>query len=154
MVDHHVDRRQVEAQQWVQPSLTNRSSGLSSPSPSIQINPPCTAALPCTARSSKTKTPQKHTPYTLHHNTGMTRPGGHSEGPNTRSLPELGRETPPRQWYCVSRRGRVGRRQALPCRNTKTTQRQTTPLQISKTNTNTPQSHQRGVEQPGSSSGS
>ena len=40
------------------------------------------------------------------------RPGGHSEGQNTRSHPELGRENPQRQWYCALRRGRVGRRQA------------------------------------------
>jgi hypothetical protein len=40
-------------------------------------------------------------------------PGGHSEGPNTRSHPELGRENPQRRWYCVLRRGRAGRRQAL-----------------------------------------
>ena len=40
-------------------------------------------------------------------------PGGHSEGPNTRSHPELGRENPQRRWYCVSRRGRAGRRQAV-----------------------------------------
>ena len=40
------------------------------------------------------------------------RPGGHGEGPNTRSHPELGRENPLRQWYCTSRCGRVGRRQA------------------------------------------
>lgn len=40
---------------------------------------------------------------------GLCRPGGHSEGPSTRSHPELGRETPQRQWYCVSRHGRVGR---------------------------------------------
>ena len=39
------------------------------------------------------------------------RPGGHGEGPNTRSHPELGRESPQRRWYCVPRRGRVGRRQ-------------------------------------------
>ena len=32
----------------------------------------------------------------------------------TRSHPELDRETPQRRWYCVSRRGRVGRRPALP----------------------------------------
>src|SRR5438034_126128 len=38
--------------------------------------------------------------------------GGHSEGQNTRSHPELGRENPQRQWYCALRRGRVGRRQA------------------------------------------
>ena len=40
-------------------------------------------------------------------------PGGHSEGLNTRSHPELGSETPPRRWYCVLRRGRVGRRQSF-----------------------------------------
>src|SRR5207302_9857437 len=40
------------------------------------------------------------------------RPGGHSEGQNTRSHPELGRENPQRQWYCALRRGRVGPRQA------------------------------------------
>ena len=39
----------------------------------------------------------------------LDRPGGHSEGQNTRSHPELGRENPQRRWYCVSRRGRVGR---------------------------------------------
>ena len=42
----------------------------------------------------------------------LGRPGGHSEGPNTRSHPELGRENPLRRWYCTSRCGRVGRRQA------------------------------------------
>ena len=41
------------------------------------------------------------------------RPGGYGEGPNTRSHPELGREIPQRQWYCVLRRGRVGRRQVF-----------------------------------------
>ena len=40
------------------------------------------------------------------------RPGGHSEGPSTRSHPELGRENPQRQWYCTPRCGRVGRCQA------------------------------------------
>ena len=34
------------------------------------------------------------------------------QGDKTRSHPELGRQTPPRQWYFVSRHGRVGRRQA------------------------------------------
>src|SRR5215472_18560901 len=43
---------------------------------------------------------------------GPARPGGHSEGPNTRSHPELGRENPQRPWYCRSSGGRVGRRQA------------------------------------------
>ncbi len=34
-------------------------------------------------------------------------------GDRTRSHPELGRENPQRPWYCVSRRGRVGRRQVF-----------------------------------------
>ena len=34
------------------------------------------------------------------------------QGDQTRSHPELGRQTPSRQWYSVSRHGRVGRRQA------------------------------------------
>jgi hypothetical protein len=39
--------------------------------------------------------------------------GGHSGGPSTRSHPELGRETRPRQWYFGLSRGRVGRRQVF-----------------------------------------
>ena len=41
-------------------------------------------------------------------------------GVYTRSHPELGRENPQRRWYCVSRRGRVGRRPALPAESTHT----------------------------------
>ena len=41
----------------------------------------------------------------------LSRAGGHNGGINTRSLPELGRESPSCPWYCVLRRGRVGRRQ-------------------------------------------
>lgn len=43
----------------------------------------------------------------------LGRPGGYGEGSNTRSHPELGRENPQRRWYCVLRRGRVGRRQVF-----------------------------------------
>ncbi len=39
------------------------------------------------------------------------------QGGQTRSHPELGRQTPQRQWYYVSRPGRVGRRQACEGRN-------------------------------------
>ena len=34
------------------------------------------------------------------------------QGDKTRSHPDLGRQTPSRRWYSVSRHGRVGRRQA------------------------------------------
>src|SRR3546814_1962009 len=43
-------------------------------------------------------------------------PGGYGEGSNTRSHPELGRENPQRRWYCVLRRGGVGRRQVFQAR--------------------------------------
>src|SRR3546814_7679756 len=46
----------------------------------------------------------------------LGRPGGYGEGSNTRSHPELGRENPQRRWYCVLRRGRVGRRQVFQAR--------------------------------------
>ena len=64
--------------------------------------------------SRRAHTPQDQTlPACLtSHDRGLARPGGHSEGPNTRSHPELGRENPQRPWYCRSSGGRVGRRQA------------------------------------------
>jgi hypothetical protein len=37
-------------------------------------------------------------------------------GVHTRSHPELGRENPQRRWYCVLRRGRVGRCQTFQTR--------------------------------------
>jgi hypothetical protein len=42
----------------------------------------------------------------------LCRPGGLRRSDQTRSHPELGRQTLQRQWYYVSRPGRVGRRQA------------------------------------------
>ena len=56
-----------------------------------------------------TKTPA---PRLCGHRCRRDKPGGHSEGPSTRSHPELGRENPQRRWYCRSSGGRVGRRQA------------------------------------------
>ena len=35
---------------------------------------------------------------------GPGQPGGHGEGPSTRSHPELGRENPQRRWYCRTKR--------------------------------------------------
>ena len=42
----------------------------------------------------------------------LRRPGGFQRSDQTRSHPELGRQTLQRQWYYVLRPGRVGRRQA------------------------------------------
>src|SRR5271167_632245 len=51
-----------------------------------------------------------------------------SRGARTRSHPELGRENPQRPWYCVSRHGRVGRRQVLqPFLSTNPTKTNQTP---------------------------
>ncbi len=56
--------------------------------------------------------------HEIHHllDPAFGRPGGYGEGFNTRSHPELGRENPQRRWYCVLRRGRVGRRQVFQAR--------------------------------------
>ena len=56
----------------------------------------------------------------------LRRLGGHGEGSNTRSHPELGRENPQRRWYCVLRRGRVGRRQVFQVRKGQTQKSETT----------------------------
>ena len=149
MEDHHVDRWHVEAWQHVKLSHTNRSIGLI-----IPPKPPCSGkpqtkgppnkrgkpkqrgqrpktrnpgSYPETSKQRR-KTPKQQTKNT---NTrpnpiGLGRPGGHGEGPNTRSHPELGRENPQRQWYCVSRRGRVGRRQVFQARNQNTRTLKTT----------------------------
>jgi hypothetical protein len=47
------------------------------------------------------------------------------QGGQTRSHPELGRQTPQRQWYYVSRPGRVGRRQACQVQRSSSPQNQT-----------------------------
>jgi hypothetical protein len=156
VVDHHVDRPEVEAGQPAQLTGTNRSTALECPHPAARIilpdeisarrtrsripgGRPLSAAEPRSAATRmqlasiqhpgskpgrslgypweiKGRGPQRPGPRTRHSRTRHSRtgPGGHSEGQNTRSHPELGRENPQRQWYCVSRRGRVGRRQARP----------------------------------------
>src|SRR3546814_18450683 len=79
-------------------------------------------------------------------------PGGYVEALNTLSHPELGRENPQRRWYCVLRRGRVSRCQVFQARadaqNTGRTRTTQSPDPLSPPDTS------RGVEQPGSSSGS
>ena len=183
MEDHHVDRPGVEAQQCVKLTGTNSSIGLIPSRKTIarsgnaRLRNTISTCVQNTYRSAAiTYAPisrltgdtgagmheSNHAPcpfvFCVHR-----RSGGHSEGPNTRSHPELGRENPPRRWYCVLRRGRVGRRQAFH-------ERKTNPKPNMKTNsaythnnqpirnpeeiyTNLPRV-KRGVEQPGSSSGS
>ena len=160
MEDHHVDRPEVDAEQSVELTGTNRSnpldpnavlrdkpgppsacSGKRQPqhqpggaraaprqdtSPRAFANPICRPP-PC-ARGSGPRINPPVKPVGLKVHRGSLRPrpcadahgvsgrfgqpGGHSEGQNTRSHPELGRENPQRRWYCRSSGGRAGRRQA------------------------------------------
>jgi hypothetical protein len=75
-------------------------------------------------------------------------------GAYTRSHPELGREIPQRPWYCVSRHGRVGRRQVF--QSPPPYAPPAHPMRRKRLGLGGPGRHtyQRGVEQPGSSSGS
>ena len=135
MVDHHVDRPGVDAQQCVKLTGPNRSIGsiLLRSQEQRKQNSSSTAAK--TAAMTQRQDVRRHLPHTDltrgapfalckmqravgdRASPGLARAfrwlGGHSEGQHTRSHPELGRENPQRQWYCVSRRGRVGRCQAF-----------------------------------------
>ena len=193
MEDHHVDRPEVEAGQPAQPTGTNRSIA---PERRPQRQGTCQIAEISDQSSERLqrRSSPRHNRYpqgppgpgadmgpgsspgsTLasrvaaqHRGSrGLGRPGGHSEGQNTRSHPELGRENPQRRWYCVSRRGRVGRRQALqtlPNPNPRDPDHTHTsrggaarypPDQVQgRSGAHIEDTNHRGVEQPGSSSGS
>jgi hypothetical protein len=172
--DHHVDRPEVEAQQCVQLTGTNRSIGLIPPH--VRISPPGDILTPHAAirrsdhkigllflQTHSTDTQQtialekQHRPELCETTLDKTPAAIRSRHPvrsslawwpwrgaNTRSHPELGRENPQRRWYCVLRRGRVGRRQA--CQERTRQDKHQHPSSIT--------THNRGVEQPGSSSGS
>ena len=97
MEDHHVDRPGVEAWQHVKLTGTNRSIGL------IRSR----SGMPVKARRIQNKAFGK-TDQKLAWTTWWLWRGRY-----TRSHPELGREIPQRQWYCVLRHGRVGRCQVF-----------------------------------------
>ncbi len=107
MEDDHVDRPGVEAQQWAQLTGTNRSTGLIA----LIIN------VHQDGRSEKDSA-LGACPIRANQKLVLEKPFCHSpawwlrRGVHTRSHLELGRKSPQRQWYFVSRRGRVGRRQA------------------------------------------
>jgi hypothetical protein len=187
VVDHHVDRPEVEAGQPAQPTGTNRSKALpraqrqGPQGPPLhsngvgRVSPPANAGGRFQEPGSRSQqNGRRQTPSPRHTHTTRfrsddgrqktddkllcplssvlcppNRPGGHSEGPRTRSHPELGRENPQPRWYCALRRGRVGRCQALANDGGQTTENQVLSSVICP-----PSSARRGVEQPGSSSGS
>ena len=87
MVDHHVDRPGVEAGQPVKLTGTNRSIGFIA----LIVNHHQTNDPGADNRASKDQ------------HSDLRRPGGYGGEKNTRSHPELGRETPQRQWYFVTK---------------------------------------------------
>jgi hypothetical protein len=135
--DHHVDRPGVEAQQCVQLTGTNRSldlialvanaraarlGGRQKTENGIQTfripHSVFRIPKPSFASAGKRTTEREKTafrPLAFCSPSSDIRPlpaWWLLQGDQTRSHPELGRQTPQRQWYFVSRRGRVGRRQA------------------------------------------
>ena len=104
MVDHHVDRPEVEREQSPQLTGTNRSIGLLTGAGQPQRR--TTARVQRQAPGSRRGRPTRpaDTSPSPHILRELCRPGGHSEGPNTRSHPELGRENPQRPWYCRTQR--------------------------------------------------
>ena len=72
------------------------------------------------------------------------------QGGSTRSHPELGRQTPSRQWYYVSRPGRVGRRQACKERNTEDRRQRTNKSSLCRQTSRGAQSADLGRTNPSS----
>ena len=136
MEDHHVDRPDVEARQRAQLTGTNRSFGLialvakaassienANKTISKETNPKRQFCFYRTTDAGRrtTERPRAFPPPVLRPPSAAIRPlpaWWPLQGDQTRSHPELGRQTPQRQWYSVSRHGRVGRRQACKGRMT------------------------------------
>ena len=108
MEDHHVDRPGVEAQQCVKLTGTNRSIGLISHHTyemrTTMIKPAkltqrfdCIMSLGAAGDGA----------------VAFRRLGGYSEGATPDPIPNSAVKDPQRRWYCVLRRGRVGRRQVF-----------------------------------------
>ena len=89
----------MDAQQCTKPTGTNRSNETLDRKPSA-----CSGKPPPTRARRHQRPPTHPTPALL--------AWWSWRGTKTRSHPELGRQSPKRQWYCALRRGRVGRRQA------------------------------------------
>ena len=111
----------MEAQQCVKLSLTNRPFGLISSSRAQRTTAGAPNKIKRQANSRHDQNTYRTGSLQTFDKAKMTvvafrRSGGYGEGPNTRSHPELGREILQRQWYCVLRRGRVGRRRIFKTR--------------------------------------
>ena len=114
MVDHHVDRPGVEAQQCVKLTGTNRSFGFDPCKPQARFagvrqapgsrNRELDEALDLT--SSWILTPGS---WNLPSDDLVVMARGQTPDP----IPNSAVKTLERRWYCVLRRGRVGRRQVI-----------------------------------------
>ena len=178
MIDHHVDRPGVYGRQRVKLTGPNRPIELRSMSSGLTRGPPCMEII---LRSRSThQILGSNLRISRNLNSARTRMGWTTwwlwRGACTRSHPELGRENPQRPWYCASRHGRVGRRQVFQSTQYRyDTPRRHRPWEpprwhrMDQTGQTEPHrgapyrgqhrhqrqdTHPRGVEQPGSSSGS
>ncbi len=136
--DDHVDRPDVEVQQCIELTGTNRSIGLIDfscqplgagarhPIKSRNSKNPCAANSPYQSsddraqmtalrrcRPRRCSAPAFNLAIALSSVLCSSPAWWLWRGRRTRSHPELGRENPQRRWYCVLRRGRVGRRQVF-----------------------------------------
>ena len=110
--DDHVDRPGVQARQRVELTGTNRPTGLIALMIRVRIKTEHPHETDHATANRLSVTACRTTPKLV-----LRRPGGLSGVPRTRSHLELGRQTHQRPWYCVSRHGRVGRRQACPAQD-------------------------------------
>jgi hypothetical protein len=110
--DDHVDRPGVQARQRVELTGTNRPTGLIALMIRVRIKTEHSHETDQPTAQTLSVTACRTTPKLV-----LRRPGGLSGVPRTRSHLELGRQTHQRPWYCVSRHGRVGRRQACPAQD-------------------------------------
>ena len=126
MEDHHVDRPDVEARQRAQLTGTNRSFGLivlvAKERARKRRNQKSEARNKVRAKARSELLVSRFwflaSPRASFASKLRPLPAWWLlQGDKTRSHPELGRQTPQRQWYFVSRHGRVGRRQACKARS-------------------------------------
>ena len=176
MQDQHVDRPGVEARQRAQLTGPNRPIGSNNtPSCTEIIHRPCAQHPPDmpgnrrpeyeTGAGTYQRAPEPRSTPKPAPSKALERVNWTTwwlwRGARTRSHPELGRENPQRPWYCASRHGRVGRGRAsqgqIPLYDAAL---RAARIALAKGRLDGALCHVpfatdcRGVEQPGSSSGS
>ena len=124
MKDHHVDRPGVYVRQRTQLTGPNRPIGsIHKATASVGNQGAHMLPIMCSNHPHCTRCPIQACTHQTQNLPHTCRPIKAARvhwttwwlwrGDCTRSHPELGRENPQRPWYCVPRRGRVGRRQVF-----------------------------------------